>query len=158
MHYYPFLCYEMTESNSEPTRLNISETIVRYDSHSYTLFLTVAILRFFKKGINFVITVAFYNDTAYARVSWFENWPVWRYLSWSSHENTWILRTSFTASWKTNNHSSSCTLQTEHHFIHLYRLCIVKIQLQNISNVYYTHDTKYIAYLGIVISPKIGTS
>ena len=41
---------------------------------------------------------------------------------------------------------------------YLYILCIIKIQLQNVSNVYYTHDTKYIAYLGIVISPKIGTS
>ena len=34
MH-YPFLCYEITESNSEPTRLNISETIVRYDSQLF---------------------------------------------------------------------------------------------------------------------------
>ena len=84
---------------------------------SYTHFLTVAIIGFFKKGINFVITVAFYKETAYPRVFWFENWSVWRYFSLSAHENTWILRTSFTASWKTNNHSSSCTLQTEHHFI-----------------------------------------
>ena len=84
---------------------------------SHTHFLTVAILRFFKKGINFVITIAFCNDTAYTRVFWFDNWLVWRYSSWSAHENTWMLRTSFTASWKTNNHSSSCTLQTEHHFI-----------------------------------------
>ena len=84
---------------------------------SYTHFLTVAILRFFEKGIKFVITIAFYNDTDYTIVFWFENKSVWRYFSLSAHENTWILRTSFTASWKTNNHSSSCTLQMEHHFI-----------------------------------------
>ena len=96
--------------NNRPVRL----PTLRF---SYTLFLTVAILRFFKKGINFVITIAFCNDTAYTRVFWFDNWLVWRYSSWSAHENTWMLRTSFTASWKTNNHSSSCTLQTEHHFI-----------------------------------------
>ena len=104
--------------NNRPVRL----PTLRF---SYTLFLTVAILRFFKKGINFVITIAFCNDTAYTRVFWFDNWLVWRYSSWSAHENTWILRTSFTASWKTNNHSSSCTLQTEHHFIYLYIFCIV---------------------------------
>ena len=92
---------------------------------SHTHFLTVAILRFLKKGINFVITIAFYNDTAYTRVFWFENTSVWRYFSLSAHENTWMLRTSFTASWKTNNHSSSCTLQTEHHFIYLYIFCIL---------------------------------
>ena len=96
--------------NNRPVRL----PTLRF---SYTHFLTVAILRFFKKGINFVITIAFCNDTAYTRVFWFDNWLVWRYSSWSAHENTWMLRTSFTASWKTNNHSSSCTLQMEHHFI-----------------------------------------
>ena len=104
--------------NNRPVRL----PTLRF---SYTLFLTVAILRFFKKGINFVITVAFCNDTAYTRVFWFDNWLVWRYSSWSAHENTWMLRTSCTASWKTNNHSSSGTLQTEHHFIYLYIFCIL---------------------------------
>ena len=104
--------------NNRPVRL----PTLRF---SYTLFLTVAILRFFKKGINFVITIAFYNDTAYTRVFWFENIPVWRYFSLSAHENTWMLRTSFTASWKTNNHSSSCTLQTEHHFILPIYICIL---------------------------------
>ena len=104
--------------NNRPVRL----PTLRF---SYTLFLSVAILRFFKKGINFVITIAFCNDTAYTRVFWFDNWLVWRYSSWSAHENTWMLRTSFTASWKTNNHSSSCTLQTEHHFICLYIFCIL---------------------------------
>ena len=41
-------------------------------------------------------------------------------------KNTWIMRMSFTAFWKTNNHSSSCTQQTEHHIIYLYNICIVK--------------------------------
>ena len=115
--------------NNRPVRL----PTLRF---SYTLFLTVAILRFFKKGINFVITVAFYNDTAYARVSWFENWPVWRYLSWSSHENTWILRTSFTASWKTNNHSSSCTQQTEHHYISPIYIMYLTIIIERMKRSY----------------------
>ena len=48
-------------------------------------------------------------------------------------KNTWIMRMSFTAFWKTNNHSSSCTQQTEHHIIYLYNICIVKIQVQNID-------------------------
>ena len=67
--------------NNRPVRL----PTLRF---SYTLFLTVAILRFFKKGINFVITIAFCNDTAYTRVFWFDNWLVWRYSSWSAHKKT----------------------------------------------------------------------
>ena len=113
--------------NNRPVRL----PTLRF---SYTHFLTVAILRFFKKGINFVITIAFCNDTAYTRVFWFDNSLVWRYSSWSAHENTWMLRTSFTASWKTNNHSSSCTLQTEHHFILPINSILETIKLQNVSN------------------------
>jgi len=46
------------------------ETTIQYVSHC-THFLAVAILVFFKKSINFVITVAFYNDTAYVEVLWF---------------------------------------------------------------------------------------
>ena len=128
MH-YPFLCYEITESNSEPTRLNISETIVRYDSQLFAFHTPFSwpsqSLDFSKKVSILLHTFACCNDTAYTRVFWFDYWLVWRYSSWSAHENTWMLRTSFTASWKTNNHSSSCTLQTEHHFILPIYICIL---------------------------------
>ena len=84
---------------------------------SYTHFLTVAILEFSKEGISFVTMVTFSKQTPRAWILWLGEWSVWRYFSSSGHENTWIMRTSFTASWKTNNHSSSCTQRTEHHFI-----------------------------------------
>ena len=57
-------------------------------------------------------------------------------------ENTWIIRTSFTASWKTNNHSSSCTQRTEHHFFYLYILCISK-------------NSNYIMYQTCIITSRV---
>ncbi len=53
-------------------------------------------------------------------------------FSLSAHENAWILRTSFTAPWKTNNHSSSCTSQMEHHFILPVYYVFETIQLQHV--------------------------
>ena len=51
-------------------------------------------------------------------------------MSLSAHENTWIVRASFTASWKTNHHSSICTQLTERHFDFTYIKYIFKtIQL-----------------------------
>ena len=88
---------------------------------SSTHFLTVAILTFHKEGINLVIIVVFYKETASATVFWFEDSSVWRYFSLSAHENTWILRTSFNLVMENKQSLSEfrSTVRTTFHFTYI---------------------------------------